>query len=216
MSKVVIVGAGVNGVTAAIELKKRGHQVILIDPGPLPHPLAASTDISKAVRAAYGADNDYTELAERSIKLWRKWNEEFGIELYHEVGVMFVRRREMEPGDFEYESFKMLQKRGLKVERMNSAQVWRRFPAWNPELFRDGVLEVEAGYARHSERSRRIPRRKLKGNFSGSLDSARDDAHRGRSRCDDGRRVDAVSAAFHEKVLPRQWPAGISLKTPAT
>jgi glycine/D-amino acid oxidase-like deaminating enzyme len=145
MSKVVIVGAGVNGVTAAIELKKRGHQVILIDPGPLPHPLAASTDISKAVRAAYGADDDYTELAERSIKLWRKWNEEFGIQLYHEVGVMFVRRREMEPGDFEYESFKTLQKRGLKVERMNSAQ--RRFPAWNPELFRDGILEVEAGYA---------------------------------------------------------------------
>src|SRR5207244_1465482 len=95
MSKVIVVGAGINGVTAAIELKKRGHHAILIDPGPLPHPLAASTDISKAVRAAYGADEDYIELAERSIKLWRKWNEEFGIELYHETGVMFVRRREM-------------------------------------------------------------------------------------------------------------------------
>ncbi len=147
MSRVVVVGAGINGVTAAIELKKRGHRVILIDPGPLPHPLAASTDISKAVRAAYGADEDYTELAERSIKLWRKWNEEFGIELYHETGVMFVRRREMKPGDFEYESFKRLQQRGHNVERMNSAQLWRRFPAWNPELFRDGVLEFEAGYA---------------------------------------------------------------------
>src|SRR4030095_1614449 len=147
MSRVIVVGAGINGVTAAIELKRRGHNVILIDPGPLPHPLAASTDISKAVRAAYGADEDYTELAERSIKLWRKWNEEFGIELYHEVGVMFVRQREMKPGDFEYESFKILQRRGHKVERMNSAQLWRRFPAWNPELFRDGLLEVEAGYA---------------------------------------------------------------------
>jgi glycine/D-amino acid oxidase-like deaminating enzyme len=147
MSKVIVVGAGVNGVTAAIELKKRGHGVILVDPGPLPHPLAASTDISKAVRAAYGADEDYTELAERSIKLWRKWNEEFGIELYHEVGVMFVRRREMKPGDFEYESFRTLQQRGHKIERMNSAQLWKRFPAWNPELFRDGLLEVEAGYA---------------------------------------------------------------------
>ena len=145
--RVIVVGAGINGVTAAIELKKRGHEVILIDPGPLPHPLAASTDISKAVRAAYGADEDYTELAERSIKLWRKWNEEFGIELYHETGVMFVRRREMKPGDFEYETFKILQQRGHKVERMNSAQLWKRFPAWNPELFRDGVLEVEAGYA---------------------------------------------------------------------
>jgi glycine/D-amino acid oxidase-like deaminating enzyme len=147
MSKVIVVGAGVNGVAAAIELKKRGYGVILVDPGPLPHPLGASTDISKAVRAAYGADEDYTELAERSIKLWRKWNEEFGIELYHEVGVMFVRRREMKPGDFEYESFRTLQQRGHKVERMNSAQLWKRFPAWNPELFRDGLLEVEAGYA---------------------------------------------------------------------
>jgi glycine/D-amino acid oxidase-like deaminating enzyme len=147
MSTVIVVGAGINGVTAAIELKKRGHEVVLIDPGPLPHPLAASTDISKAVRAAYGADEDYTELAERSIKLWRKWNEEFGIQLYHETGVMFVRRREMKPGDFEYESFKLLQQRGHKVERMNSGQLWKRFPAWNPELFRDGVLEVEAGYA---------------------------------------------------------------------
>jgi len=147
MSRIIVVGAGINGVTAAIELKKRGHEVILVDPGPLPHPLAASTDISKAVRAAYGADEEYTELAERSIKLWRKWNEEFGVELYHEVGVMFVRRREMKPGDFEYESFKKLQKCGHKVERMNSAQLWRQFPAWNPELFRDGLLELEAGYA---------------------------------------------------------------------
>src|SRR4029450_4301299 len=114
MSKVVVVGAGVNGITAAIELKKRGHGVILLDPGPLPYPLAASTDISKAVRASYGADEDYTELAERSINRWRKWNEEFGTELYHEIGVMFVRQQEMKPGDFEYESFKMLEQRGHK------------------------------------------------------------------------------------------------------
>jgi glycine/D-amino acid oxidase-like deaminating enzyme len=147
MSTVIVVGSGINGVAAALELKKRGHKVTLIDPGPLPHPLAASTDISKAVRAAYGADEDYTELAERSINLWRKWNEEFGIELYHEVGVMFVRCREMQPGDFEYESFKTLERRQRKVARMNSAQLWKRFPAWNPELFRDGVLELEAGYA---------------------------------------------------------------------
>ena len=54
MATVIVVGAGINGVTSAIELKKRGHKVTLVDPGPLPHPLAASTDISKAVRAAYG------------------------------------------------------------------------------------------------------------------------------------------------------------------
>lgn len=147
MSKVVIVGAGINGVTTAIELRKRGHKVVLVDTGPLPHELAASTDISKAVRAAYGADEDYTALAEQSIRLWREWNEEFGTKLYHQVGVMFVRRSEMTPGDFEYESFKLLKTRGVKVARMDTPQLWRRFPAWNPDLYRDGVLEIEAGYA---------------------------------------------------------------------
>ena len=147
MSRIIVVGAGINGVTAAIELKKRSHDVVLIDPGPLPHPLAASTDISKAVRAAYGADEKYTALAERSIKLWRQWNKEFGTKLYHEVGVMFVRHTKMEPGDFEYESLELLEKRGLKVARMDTPQLWKRFPAWNPELYRDGVLEFEAGYA---------------------------------------------------------------------
>src|SRR5215470_16506843 len=147
MSRIIVVGAGINGVTGAIELKKRGHEVVLIDPGPLPHELAASTDISKAVRATYAADEDYTALAERSIKLWREWNKEFGTELFHEVGGMFFRRRKLEPGDFEYESLKLLEKRRIKVARMDTPQLWKRFPAWNPELYRDGVLEIEAGYA---------------------------------------------------------------------
>jgi glycine/D-amino acid oxidase-like deaminating enzyme len=147
MSKIIVVGAGINGVTAAIELKKRGHKVVLVDPGPLPHPLAASTDISKAVRGAYGADEDYTTLAERSIELWRTWNEQLGVKLYHEIGVMFVRQGKMKPGDFEYESLKILKRHGRKVERMNSVRLWKRFPAWNPTLYQDGVLELEAGYA---------------------------------------------------------------------
>ena len=146
-ARAIIVGAGINGVTTAIELKKRGHEVVLVDPGPLPHPLAASTDISKAVRAAYGADADYTELAERSIELWRKWNTELGVELYHEIGFLFVRQRAMQPGDFEYESFKLLEKRGHKVERIDSAGLRERFPAWNAERYPDGFLDLEAGYA---------------------------------------------------------------------
>lgn len=143
----IVVGAGINGVVAAIELKRRGHKVILVDPGPVPHPLAASTDISKAIRAAYGADEDYTALAERSIKLWRTWNQELGVELYHETGFLFVRRRAMQPGDFEHDSFELLKKRGHKVERIDSAQLRENFPAWNAERYPDGFLDHEAGYA---------------------------------------------------------------------
>ena len=146
MSKIIVVGAGINGVTSAIELKKRGHEVMLVDPGPLPHPLAASTDISKAVRAAYGPDEEYTALAERSLPLWRKWNQELGVELYHETGVLFLRQRPMEPGDFEYESCKVLEKRGHKLERINSARLRERFPAFNAERFHNGFFDPDAGY----------------------------------------------------------------------
>src|SRR5947207_13541739 len=145
--RAIVVGAGINGVVAAIELRKRGHEVVLVDPGPLPHPLAASTDISKAVRAAYGADEDYTALAERSREIWRQWNEEFGVELYHEIGFLFLRQRSMQPGDFEYESFKLLERRGHRIERISSKQLCERYPVWNAERYPDDFLDLEAGYA---------------------------------------------------------------------
>jgi sarcosine oxidase / L-pipecolate oxidase len=147
MFTLLIVGAGINGVVAAIELRKRGHHVTLIDPGPLPHPLAASTDISKAVRSCYGNDELYTALAERAIVRWRDWNAEFGTTLYHETGVMFLSRAEMQPGSFEYESFRLLSARKHKVERIRSDRLRQRFPAWNADKFPDGFYDPEGGYA---------------------------------------------------------------------
>jgi glycine/D-amino acid oxidase-like deaminating enzyme len=144
--KTIVVGAGINGVTSAIELRQRGHEVLLIDPGPVPHPLAASTDISKAVRAAYGPDEDYAELADRSIQIWRQWNNELPEKFFHEVGFLFLRHRRMQPGDFEYDSFKLLQKRGHRVERVNVAEMRKRFPAWAGGNYEDGFVDLEGGY----------------------------------------------------------------------
>jgi glycine/D-amino acid oxidase-like deaminating enzyme len=144
---VIVVGAGINGVTSAIELRKRGHRVVLVDPGPLPHPLAASTDISKAVRAAYGPDEDYTALAERCIPIWREWNTKFGIELYHETGVLFVCKQKMQPGDFEFESARMLEKLGHSFEPFDNFTFHQRFPAFAEDRFHDGFFDPQAGYA---------------------------------------------------------------------
>ena len=48
LKTIVIVGSGVFGVTAAIELHNRGHTVTLCDQGPIPYVNASSTDINKA------------------------------------------------------------------------------------------------------------------------------------------------------------------------
>ncbi len=52
----------------------------------------------------------------------------------------------MQPGDFEFESLRVLEQHGRKVERIDSTTLRERFPAWNAERYRDGFLERRAGY----------------------------------------------------------------------
>ena len=95
---VIVVGAGIFGVTAALELRRRGHPVSLFDPGPLPHPNAASTDITKVIRMDYGADALYTALMEEAFPGWDAWNREWPSPLYHETGFVIMARGAMRPG----------------------------------------------------------------------------------------------------------------------
>lgn len=147
MSSIAIVGAGINGVTAAVELARRGHRVTLLDPGPIPHPLAASTDISKVIRMEYGADADYLAFMERALALWHDWNRAFGTDLFHQTGVLFLRMGELEPGTFEYESWRLMTRRGHAPQRLTPAEIKKRFPAWNARRYTDGLFDPEGGYA---------------------------------------------------------------------
>lgn len=147
MSDILIVGGGIMGISAALELRSRGHAVTLIDPGPLPHPLAASTDISKVIRMEYGADELYMILGEQSIEGWRRWNEQFGETLYDQCGILMLTRTPMQPGEYEHDSYQLLIKRGHSPERLTSSDVARRFPAWNADLYTDGFFHAVGGYA---------------------------------------------------------------------
>jgi glycine/D-amino acid oxidase-like deaminating enzyme len=146
-----VVGAGVFGLAAALELRRRGHAVTLVDPGPLPHPLAASTDISKVIRMEYGPDQLYTELGERAREGWLAWNQEQAARgeepLFHETGLLMVSRDPMTAGGFEYESWTLLRRRGHAPERMDHVTVRSRFPAWSGAPYRDGFFHAKGGYA---------------------------------------------------------------------
>lgn len=147
-ARVVVAGAGVMGVTAARSLAARGHRVTLCDPGPLPHPLAASTDISKVVRIEYGDDQGYMALGERSLEAWQRWNRDLfaGDPLFHETGVLFVRRSAMAPGGFEHDSHAALLARGHRPERLDAAALTARFPAWRTGRYVDGFFHARGGF----------------------------------------------------------------------
>lgn len=139
----LIVGAGAFGVSAAIELRRRGHAVTLMDPGPLPHPDAASTDISKIVRMDYGGDELYTALMERALPAWRG----YGGSLFHELGFAVLSGVPLAPGTFEGDSFALLGARGHQLERLDADAIARRFPAWRRGRFVDGYYNPQGGYA---------------------------------------------------------------------
>ena len=147
MSKVLIAGAGIFGVTGAVELARRGHEVHLADPGPIPHPHAASTDISKVLRMDYGADSFYLDWMAQAFEIWDAWNAAWGETLYHETGVLMLSRSEMSPGGYEHDSYNLLLERGIPAERMNPDQLRARFPAWHAEKYPDGYYNPRGGWA---------------------------------------------------------------------
>jgi glycine/D-amino acid oxidase-like deaminating enzyme len=150
MPRTVVVGGGVFGIAAALELRARGDDVTVIEPGPLPHPQAESTDISKVIRADYGADVLYTSLMERALEGWDDWNGSFAKGLYHSCGVLFVTRATMTPTSksrFEHESFALLTARGHALERLGGRSLAKRFPQWNGDVYADGYFNPLGGYA---------------------------------------------------------------------
>lgn len=154
MSKrVLICGAGVFGLEAAVVLAQRGWAVTVLSEGAIPHPLAASTDLSKAVRMDYGDDDAYADAMLECLARWRERNESMGA-LFHETGVSYLSREPMREGGFEHESFQRLIARGVRAERLGAAQIHQRFHCWNESFHQDGYHNPVGGWVesgRHVE-----------------------------------------------------------------
>ncbi|KAJ5537991.1 hypothetical protein N7494_007470 [Penicillium frequentans] len=81
---VLIVGAGIFGLSTALHLARRGYSVTVFDKQPYDESKysyfkgadAASADMNKIVRSAYGTQTEYQELSVEAIKAWHEWNEE--------------------------------------------------------------------------------------------------------------------------------------------
>jgi sarcosine oxidase / L-pipecolate oxidase len=144
---IVIVGAGIFGLTAAWELRTRGWDVDVIDPGPVPRATAASNDVSKVIRMDYGSDELYTEMAEAALAGWDGWNARWSPPLYHEDGFLVLASDVMSSGGFERDSFNLLRARGHEVQRIGATNARPRFSAWSSRDYPDGYFNVRAGWA---------------------------------------------------------------------
>lgn len=145
--RIQVIGGGVLGLSTAWELRKRGYEVRVFDQGPIPHPEASSTDVSKLVRADYGPDVFYTELMEEAFPVWEEWNKRAGEELYHPVGFLLLSKSAFAAGSFESESYRVLAARGYTLERLDASQIAQRYPVFAGGEYREAYFNPRAGWA---------------------------------------------------------------------
>ncbi len=143
----IVVGAGAFGLASVVELLDRGWAVKIVDAGPFPHPDAASNDISKIVRTDYGADEFYSELGERAIEGWLRWNSEWDWTPFLQEGFLVLAPSAMESGQFEYDSYQMAVSRGRNVGRLTDPGVRARYPLWSVDQYPDGFINLDGGWS---------------------------------------------------------------------
>lgn len=145
---ILVIGGGIYGITAAVELAQRKYNVGLINPDSIPHHMAASTDVTKAVRMEYGSDKEYFKMAEIAIEKWHSWNDFFNEKLYHEVGFLMLCKDsiESEKQTFEKHSYQNLLEAGYAPDRLDAKGIGERFPAVNTAEYVDANFNSKAGY----------------------------------------------------------------------
>jgi glycine/D-amino acid oxidase-like deaminating enzyme len=126
-SDVVIVGGGIVGLSTAYRLAKDGHTVTVVERGPVPNPLASSSDHHRLIRRTYGRMDGYTARMAEAFAAWRHLFQDLGPagRYYAETGILNVSE---EAGDGADLSRAGMDRLGVPYERIEGAEVARRFP----------------------------------------------------------------------------------------
>lgn len=141
-AEIVVVGAGVMGLFTALELRERGHDVVLIDAWGPGHARGTSCDENRVIRSGYGGVDLYAGWAWRSLRLWTAREAAFGEKLLHPCGVLW-----MVAGEENYvrRSQEGLERRGIPNERLDRARMKSLYPQIDPRGIRWALLEPRAG-----------------------------------------------------------------------
>lgn len=135
MSDVLIVGAGIVGLSTAYWLAKSGVSVTVTEQGPVPSPTASSNDHHRLIRYPYGKALGYCIRVTDAFAAWRDmWTDLPGetMRYYNETGILCVSQHE---GDYTDISMKEMDRIGIPYERIAGEDIHKRFPFLTPGNF---------------------------------------------------------------------------------
>jgi glycine/D-amino acid oxidase-like deaminating enzyme len=140
--RVVVVGAGVMGAWTALSLRRRGHEVTLVDRFGPGNRLGSSGDESRITRSSHGPDTHYPGWQRRALAQWRELERVAGVQLFEPTGVVWLASEQQ---TFEAESLVSCGSLGIPTECWTPDDLARRIPVLNSEGVPWALFEPEAG-----------------------------------------------------------------------
>ena len=145
MHDAIVVGLGGMGSAAAYHLARRGMKVLGLERHAPAHDRGSSHGESRIIRQAYFEGTEYVPLLFRAYELWEDLERETGEDLMTLCGGLFIGP---EDGELVSGSAASADEHGLPYEMLDSAELKRRFPVFDPEPKTVALFEKRAGFVR--------------------------------------------------------------------
>ncbi|MBO6508986.1 MAG: FAD-dependent oxidoreductase [Roseibium sp.] len=139
---VIVVGAGISGLSTAWALTRRSVAVTLLEQGAIPNPLSASGDQHRIIRRAYGGQGGYQRRIGDAYAAWDEMWSDLGQKHLVDTGFMLLSQ---EPGDGGEIYRNGLVEGGYPIQDLSPADVAERFPFVDPATIRYGGVSAEGG-----------------------------------------------------------------------
>ncbi len=137
-----VVGAGVFGSWTAYQLRRAGHNVILLDAYGPANMRASSSGESRIIRASYGKDEIYTRMAVKSLSQWDAFFKRTGRSLLYRTGVLWIAKPD---NAYANDSRETLRKVGVPFKDLSFSEVHKLYPQIQLEPGAGAIYEPDSG-----------------------------------------------------------------------
>lgn len=141
-SDVAVIGAGVFGAWTALQLRRTGRSVILVDAFGAGNSRSSSSGASRLLRLGYGDQALYSRWAQRSLYEWQELFRNCRQQLFERTGVLWLARPDDPATDATIETLRLLH---VPFELLERPELESRYPQLGFGPVTRGLLEPEAG-----------------------------------------------------------------------